>query len=220
LWRVGLPGLVATVLLIPTAPLRVYASATERGSARRALMAKWRPLSLMYVFVVVRGTVQLIFVGFLSLHLIDAGMGVGEAGTALSVCLGLGSRGSLAGGFLGDRFGERAIIRLSMAAALPLFLGAFALPSMVPRVAFLSVAFFALLLSNPLTVVLAQSWVPTHRGAVSSLLMGFAWGIGGVLAPLFGRVADVYGLGPSLAVVGTLPLAGAVLAWALPPRSA
>ena len=76
-----------------------------------------------------------------------------------------------------------------------------------------------LLFSNPLTVVLAQSWVPEHRSTVSSLLMGFAWGVGGLVAPIFGSVADVYGLGPSLAAIGTLPLLGSALAWTLPPRS-
>ena len=45
------------------------------------------------------------------------------------------------------------------------------------QIGLLSAAFFVLLWSNPLTVVLAQSWVPDHRGTVSSLLMGFAWGV-------------------------------------------
>ncbi len=219
LWRVAIPGLITTIFLIPMAPARVHVPERLRGGVQRALLAQWKPLLLMYVFVVVRGTVQLTFVGFLPLHLLDAGLGVAEAGTALSAFLAVGSMGSLTGGILGDRFGERAIIRLSMIGSLPLFLGAFMIPQIVPRVAVLSAAFFVLLLSNPLTVVLAQSWVPQYRSAVSSLLMGFAWGIGGLLGPVFGRMADIYGLGPSLAFVGALPLVGAVLAWALPPRA-
>lgn len=220
LWRLGIPGIVATMLLIPMAPATPGTDRQRRGRVREALAARWKPLSRMYAFVVVRGTVQLIFVGFLPLYLLDAGMSVAATGTALSAFLAAGSIGSVAGGLLGDRFGERSIIRLSMAASLPLFLCAFLMTSMVARVAILSAAFFVLLLSNALTVVLAQSWVPDHRSTVSSLLMGFAWGMGGLLAPLFGMVADVTGLGPALAVVGGLPLVGAGLAWLLPERDA
>jgi FSR family fosmidomycin resistance protein-like MFS transporter len=220
LWRVGVPGLVTTLLLVPMAPARRHQAHRERGRARDALLARWQPLLLMYLFVVVRGVVQLIFVGFLPLYLIDAGMSVEAAGVALSLFLAAGSLGSVSGGILGDRRGERAVIRLSMAGSLPLFMVAFLLPSVIAQVAALSAAFFVLLFSNPLTVVLAQSWVPHHRSTVSSLLMGFAWGIGGVVAPLFGRAADLYGLGPSLALIGLLPLVGIALAWTLPPRRA
>lgn len=173
----------------------------------------------MYGFVVVRGSVQLIFVGFLPLYLIDSGLSVEATGGALSLFLAAGAIGSISGGLLGDRFGERSIIRLSMAGCLPLFILAFALPSLATRITVLSAAFFVLLFSNPLTVVLAQSWVPEHRSTVSALLMGFAWGVGGLAAPIFGSVADVYGLGPSLAVIGMLPLFGSFLAWFLPARS-
>lgn len=218
MWRFALPGLLATLLLIPTAPPRRQQPRRRRGRVRDALAARWRPLLLMYLFVVVRGIVQLIFVGFLPLYLIDNGFSVEATGGTLSLFLAAGSMGSITGGLLGDRFGERVIIRLSMAGCLPLFILAFALPSVAARITVLSAAFFVLLLSNPLTVVLAQSWVPEHRSTVSALLMGFAWGVGGLVAPLFGSVADVYGLGPCLAAIGTLPLLGSILAWSLPPR--
>ena len=218
LWRIGIPGIVAALLLAPTAPTPTQPTHHGRGSVGTALRKRWKPLLTMYVFVVVRGIVQLIFVTFLPLYLIDSGMSNIRVGAALSVFLAIGSIGSLAGGVFADRVGERAIIRLSMAGSLPLFLGAFMLESLTARLAVLSAAFFVLLLSNPLTIVLAQSWVPKHRSTVSALLMGFAWGLGGMLAPLFGGVADIYGLGPSLAAVGGLPLLGAMLAWALPGR--
>ncbi len=220
LWRIGIPGIIASLLLAPTAPTPAQQPHHERGSVREALRARWKPLLTMYAFVVVRGIVQLIFVTFLPLYLIDSGMSNIRVGVALSAFLATGSIGSLAGGVLAERVGERAIIRLSMAGSLPLFLGAFMLESLAARLAVLSAAFFVLLLSNPLTIVLAHSWVPKHRSTVSALLMGFAWGIGGMLAPLFGSVADIYGLGPALAAVGSLPLIGSVLAWMLPGRAA
>jgi len=219
MWRIGIPGVITMLLLIPMAPARRHeAPRHERGRARDALAARWQALLTMYLFVVVRGIVQLIFVGFLPLYLIDSGMSVAASAGTLSLFLAAGSLGSITGGLLGDRAGERSIIRLSMYGALPFFVAAFMVSSIFAQVSLLSAAFFVLLFSNPLTVVLAQSWVPHHRSTVSSLLMGFAWGIGGVAAPVFGAIADVYGLGPSLAVIGTLPIVGFGLAWALPDR--
>lgn len=219
LWRVAVPGLLTTVLLFPMAPeRRIEAPAKERGRALDALRARWRPLLRMYLFVVVRGIVQLLFVGFLPLYMIDAGLTVEAAGFGLSCFLAAGSAGSITGGILADRVGERRMLRISMLGALPLYGLAFRLPSVPLQIAMLSAAFFILLFSNPITVVLAQSWVPHHRSTVSSLLMGFAWGVGGLVAPLFGRVADIHGLGPSLSVIGLLPIVGAALAWRLPPR--
>lgn len=72
----------------------------------------------------------------------------------------------------------------------------------------------------PVNVLLAQEWVPEHRSVVSSLMMGFAWGVGGVAAPLVGKLADLLGLAPALFAVGLLPSAGVWLAWRLPPEPA
>ena len=218
LWRIGIPGIIASVLLAPTVPAPAPRREQKPGSMRTALRQRWKPLLTMYLLVVVRGTVQLIFVSFLPLYLIDSGIRDLRVGVAMSAFLATGSMGNLAGGVLGDRFGSRAVIRLSMIGSLPLFVGAFMLDSIGARIAMLSAAFFVLLLSNALTVVVAQSWVPEHRSTVSALLMGFAWGVGGLLAPVFGWVADMSGLGPSLAAVGGLPLVGAILAWKLPRR--
>ena len=220
LWRIALPGLLTTLLLLPTAPAPVHDPKRPRPGVGRALRARWRPLLLMYLFVVTRGSVQLIFVAFLPVYLLQAGFALGGATAALSIFLTAGSLGSLAGGFLADRVGARNVIRLSMLLALPAFVASFATISPWLRVAWLSVGFFFLLLSNSVTIVLAQSWVPEHRSTVSSLLMGFAWGMGGLFAPLVGRLADLYGLERALFAVGLLPIIGIILALGMPRRHA
>jgi MFS family permease len=47
-------------------------------------------------------------------------------------------------------------------------------------------------------------------------MMGFAWGTGGLLAPFVGMLADRIGIERTLTLMAFLPLAGAVLAMALP----
>jgi hypothetical protein len=53
---------------------------------------------------------------------------------------------------------------------------------------------------------------------VSSLMMGFAWGVGSMTVPLIGMGADRFGILPTLAVVAFTPLLAAALAWQLPER--
>ena len=106
LWRVGIPGLLTSLLLIPR---RTLAPPPRPAlgiavAVRDALVGTLATALLsMYLFVVVRGTVQLIFVGFLPLYMIDTGMSVEAAGGALSLFLAAGSLGSVTGGVGANR---------------------------------------------------------------------------------------------------------------------
>jgi FSR family fosmidomycin resistance protein-like MFS transporter len=70
----------------------------------------------------------------------------------------------------------------------------------------------------PISVTFAQSFVTGGAATVSSLMMGFAWGMGSLTVPLVGMGADRYGILPTLAVVAFTPLAAAALAWQLPEQ--
>ena len=102
-----------------------------------------------------------------------------------------------------------------MGGALPFLLTAFWLPSAL-QLALLSIGYAFILLTMPVNLILAQDYVPEHRSAISSLMMGFAWGIGGAVAPLVGKLADLYGLSIALMLVAGLPFVGLALAWLLP----
>ena len=216
LWRIVIPGLLVTLFVLPLVPTPEVPRRRARHGVKKALTAAWRPLLLLYLFVVIRGTIQLNYVSFLFLFLTEEGFTTVGASVGLSVFLAIGSVGSLVGGLLGDKLGMRRTIRMSMWVALPLFAGSFAMPTTTLQLAVLCVAFFFVLLSNPITIVLAQSWLPEHRNTVSSLMMGFAWGVGGLVAPVVGRVADSFGLGVALFWIGMLPLVGVLLALRLP----
>jgi FSR family fosmidomycin resistance protein-like MFS transporter len=69
----------------------------------------------------------------------------------------------------------------------------------------------------PVNVVMAQELAPTQRGVVTSLMMGFAWGIAGIVfIPLVGWIADRTGIEAVLYGVSLLPLFGYALSLALP----
>jgi FSR family fosmidomycin resistance protein-like MFS transporter len=68
----------------------------------------------------------------------------------------------------------------------------------------------------PVTVTFAQTIAPVRMATVSSLMMGFGWGLGGVLVPMVGLLGDRFGIAITLALVaGVLPIA-AIVALRLP----
>jgi FSR family fosmidomycin resistance protein-like MFS transporter len=68
----------------------------------------------------------------------------------------------------------------------------------------------------PLGVTLAQTLAPKGRSMVSSLMMGFAFGLGGTMTPIAGAFADAFSIRPVLAAVALIPLALVGLVWFLP----
>jgi len=60
--------------------------------------------------------------------------------------------------------------------------------------------------------------VPDNAGTASSFPMGFSWGIAGAGIMLFGGIADRIGVMPTLEILSVIPIAGGLLALALPNR--
>jgi hypothetical protein len=66
-------------------------------------------------------------------------------------------------------------------------------------------------------VVMAQELLPAHSGTVSALMMGFAWGMAGIIfIPLIGLVSDTLSLQHAMGGLIAAPVAGFLLAWKLP----
>jgi FSR family fosmidomycin resistance protein-like MFS transporter len=65
---------------------------------------------------------------------------------------------------------------------------------------------FFVLATLPLGVTLAQELAPGGRSMVSSLMMGLAYGLGGALAPVIGKLADLYSIADVLWSISFIPL--------------
>jgi len=70
--------------------------------------------------------------------------------------------------------------------------------------------------SLPVNVVIGQELSPRHASTISSLLMGFAWGLGVLMVGPTGALADARGLENALLALTTLLGAGLLCAIALP----
>jgi FSR family fosmidomycin resistance protein-like MFS transporter len=60
--------------------------------------------------------------------------------------------------------------------------------------------------SLPLGVVMAQKIAPRGRSMVASLMMGLAFGTGGILSPIVGKLGDIYTIQSVLMVLVCIPV--------------
>src|SRR5262249_29616887 len=140
-----------------------------------------------------------------------------EASRAPIVFLGTSIFGTLLGGWSADRFGRRAVIRVGFVGAtgfLALFLQisdrGLALASLVPLA-------LCLFMPTSVLVVLGQEYRPHRVGMASGVTLGLAVSVGGMCAPLLGRLGEQHGLELVFALLlGVLALA-AIQTFNLPP---
>jgi FSR family fosmidomycin resistance protein-like MFS transporter len=215
-WLVALPGLVAlayTLRLMKNIRLPV-SKGVQRWSDLRPYA---RPLGLLYVVVVLRTVTSQSLSTFLPVMLTEQGMGVGEASAAVTVYLFLNGIGGFFGGPLADRYGPRAVIIGSLLLSVPFFVVAH-LTSGWGFTLLVSFGAFLLQSTLPVNVTFGQQLAPVSAATVASLMMGFGWGSGALLAPLVGFLGDTMGLGPALLITAVIPIAAAAVAWPLPKR--
>jgi FSR family fosmidomycin resistance protein-like MFS transporter len=139
------------------------------------------------------------------IHLSNNGHGLISIGFIVAMFILAGTLSGLIGGFFSDKIGFKKIFFISHALMLPTLLLYLYLPGhFIYLGAFL--AGFSVLASLPLGVAMAQQLAPKSRSMVSSLMMGFAYGLGGAISPLVGKFADIYGLEIVLFCTAFLPL--------------
>jgi MFS transporter, FSR family, fosmidomycin resistance protein len=102
--------------------------------------------------------------------------------------------------------------------AVPFLFGA-SLTSGWPFITLVAVGGFFLQSTLPVNVTFGQALAPVSAATVSSLMMGFAWGTGGLSVPFVGMVADRIGIEPTLRGLSIVPLGAAALALPLPERA-
>ena len=209
------PAMFVLLFLLRSIPRleRMHEAREERGFA--GLRPYARPLTLLYLIVVLRTVTATAFATFAPVMLTRREMTVAEAGFAVAIYLFASSVGGFLGGPLADRFGARIVIVSSLASSVP-FLAAAPWLSGWTLVAVLALGGFLLQSTLPVNVTFAQTIAPISAATVSSLMMGFAWGTGGLSVPLVGMAADRIGIEQALSLLAWAPLVASALALPLP----
>lgn len=212
----AIPGLaVVAFFLRRVPPIPLHPSARKGFSALRPYA---KPLTLLYTIVVLRTFTSLGFATFVPVMLTRRGLTVGEAGAVVALYLFGSGLGGFFGGPAADRFGARKVIALSLIASCPFL---FAAPFMtgIPFIVLLAVGGLFLQSTLPVNVTFGQSLAPVSAATVSSLMMGFAWGTGGLSVPIVGLIADRIGIEHTLIGLSVVPLVAAAFALPLPARA-
>jgi len=181
------------------------------------LRAVRKPMTILFLLVFIRSTVQITFTQFLPLYLsTQRGYSLANSSLNLTLYLGTGAIGGLVGGNLADRFGGRSVIIISMIGSVP-FLALFLFTGGWISSVSLAISGLILLCTNPVNVVIAQELAPSQISTVSALMMGFAWGTAGlVFIPLTGWVSDLFSMQTAFTALMAFPLLGFLLALKLP----
>ncbi len=212
----AIPGLLVVTFFVRRVPPIPLHPSSHRGL--EALRPYAKPLGLLYAIVVLRTLASLTFATFVPVMLTRRGLSVSQAGASVAVYLFASGIGGFFGGPAADRFGPRKVIALSLVAACP-FLFAAPFLSGWQFVVVLAIGGLFLQSTLPVNVTFGQSLAPVSAATVSSLMMGFAWGTGGLSVPFMGMIADRVGIEHTLIGVSVIPLLAAACALPLPPHA-
>jgi len=140
------------------------------------------------------------------------GLSVKSAQLHLFVFLFAIAAGTFLGGPIGDRFGRKLVIWVSILGVAPF---ALALPYANLLWCGILSAIIGLILSSAFSAILvyAQELIPGNVGLMAGLFFGLAFGMGGIGSAVLGNLADHYGINFVFQLCSYLPLIGLLTAF-------
>jgi MFS transporter, FSR family, fosmidomycin resistance protein len=208
-----IPGILVAVLLLLFSPHNDVLSGTapELKQVVKSLRLVRRELSAITLTIALR---SLAFTGMLTLlplYYKEQNLSNIVASQLMTIMLFSGAVGGVLGGFISDIYGRKRLIVGSLMLATPLFLAYFSTQGTLSLI-FLALAGAALQSSFSVTVIAAQEIIPNNKALAAGITMGFAGGIGSLVAILMGRVGDIWGLHTAVTVVFLFPILAGLVA--------
>ena len=206
-------GFAVLVFLYRTVPVPQASTIKSQGfinSIKEIFGPVWLPIVLILMVMTLRAYVSQSFMTFFPVMVARQGYSLISIGALVSLFIVAGALSGLLAGHLSDRIGFKSVFICAHLLATPCMVAALYLPGYWIFVfAFLS-GFF-ILATMPLGVALAQKLAPGGKSMASSLMMGLAYGMGGLLTPVTGKLADIFTIRPVLAALAIIPLLTVVL---------
>ncbi len=190
----------------------------EQVPWRRAVGAMRGTMLLLAGLIVVRSMMTMSVTVFLPLFLTEEGTSVWLAGAALSIVEAAGIAGALAGGWVSDHVGRRAVLVFGHIAA-PSALLLFLMADGAVRIALLPFIGFTLLAVPPVFLALVQERFPESRALANGVYLSINFAIRSLAAIGYGAVGDAFGLSTAMGVAAVAMFGGLPLIWVLFRRS-
>jgi len=175
------------------------------GTLKETLGPAFKPIVLIWLVMVLRAVVGQSFMTFMPVFYVQKGYSLVAAGVMFSLFAIAGTLSGIVSGYLSDRIGFKSIFMVTHFLMTPALILLLYLPG---NWVYAGAAFAGcfVLATMPLGVAMAQMLAPKGRAMVSSLMMGLAYGLGGALSPLVGKLADLYSIERVLFAVAFIPL--------------
>jgi len=228
-------GLGATALFIPPALLigllllrhQQRATAAQRsgpgaaGPAGSAGRNRWAPFLVMTGVEVVRSVVFFGVNTFIELYWIHhLGASRGVAGAALACFLVGGVAGTLLGGRIADRLGLVRALQIGTVAMVPALVALRLCPGAGLALAAAAVSGIAVNIPFAVMIKLGQDYLPSRPGTASGVTLGLGVSIGGLVAPVFGAIAEARGTAAVFTVMCFVPALALLFGALLPDPAA
>lgn len=211
-------GLGATALFVPPAWLIAFALIRRQ----RAVVAtqhkkptpgsdRWGPFVALTGVEVVRSAAFFGINTFIELywlkHLHASHL---LAGAALACFLVGGVVGTLLGGRIADRIGMVRTVQLGGALTVPMLVGLRAAPGVLVPLLFAVLTGVALNVPFAVLVKLGQDYLPGRPGTAAGVTLGLGVSAGGLMAPVFGLIAEHRGPQGVLTALCVVPVVGLI----------
>lgn len=179
------------------------------GTLKETLGPVWKPILLIWLVMVIRAIIGQSFLSFMPVLYVSRGFSLISTGAILSIFTVAGTISGLFCGYLYDKIGYKIIFYISYGLMTPMLILLLYLPGNWTYFGAALAGTFTLA-TLPLGVVMGQELAPRGRSLVASLMMGLAMGLGGLCAPVVGKLGDLYGILNVLLWGSFLPLTALV----------
>jgi FSR family fosmidomycin resistance protein-like MFS transporter len=187
------------------------------GSLREVLGTVWKSIMLIWIVMVLRTFVGQSFMTFIPVLYAREGYSLVSIGTMVSLFTVAGAISGLLAGHLSDKIGYKPIFYWAFGLTTPsLYLLLYLSGNWIYFSIFLA-GFFAMA-TLPLGVAMAQELAPRGRSMVSSLMMGLAFGTGGMMTPVTGMLADIFSIRTVLFFLAIIPFLTIGLIFLIPEK--
>lgn len=219
-WFLAIPGAIVAGLILK------QMGVVERARSARANLASgplarpaWGPVSRIIGVTMLRSWIFLSVLQFTPIWYADLGFSSAFYGPLTTIIIFSGAVGTLIGGALADRIGQKAVLIWTMAATIPALLiyAGFPGPWALATGFLFGLACDA---SLSVTLVMAQHLVPGRVGVATGVILGLGFVTGGIGVPITGRIADSFGIQSALLGLSVLAVLAILLALTIPSDAA
>jgi len=182
---------------------------------RQTLGSVWQPILLIWIVMVVRALVGQSLMTFMPVLWVQKGHTVVSAGILFSVFTISGTMAGILCGYISDRIGYKRLLWITHGLMAPFLLVFLLAPGKWIYPATILAGGFTMA-SLPLGVVMAQKIAPKGRSMVASLMMGLAFGTGGIFSPIVGKLGDIFTLQSVLMLIVCIPVLSLIPIYFIP----